>query len=53
VSISAGQLVEVTRMFDDPDREPDGGPEKQLTKMFQRVRASLLAWMQTVDHLRR
>jgi hypothetical protein len=53
VSISAGQLIELPRLFDDPDREPDDGPDEELRKMFRRVRASLLAWMQALDHLRR
>jgi hypothetical protein len=53
VRIAAGQLVEVPRKFDDPHREPDDDVDEQLTEMFARVRASLSAWMQALDHLRR
>lgn len=52
VEISAGQLIELPRVLDGSDREPDDGPEAQLTELFQRIRASLSAWMQAVDHLR-
>ena len=51
VELSAGQLVALPRLLDCPD-EPDDGPEEQLTELFGRVRASLSAWMQAVDHLR-
>jgi hypothetical protein len=50
VEISAGQLIELPPVLDNPD-EPDEGPEDQLTELFERVRASLLAWMQAMDHL--
>lgn len=52
VSISAFQIVETPRVLDDPDQEDDG-PEEQLREMFHRVRASLLAWMQALDHLKK
>jgi len=51
VKIAAGQLIELPRLLDVSD-EPDPGPEAQLTDFFARVRASLMAWMQAVDHLR-
>lgn len=51
VEISAGQLIELPRLLDSPDRL-DEGPEAQLTELFGRVRASLTAWMQALDHLR-
>ena len=51
VKIAAGQLIELPRLLDVSD-EPDPGPETQLTEFFARVRASLMAWMQAVDHLR-
>ena len=51
IEISAGQLIELPRVLDSPD-EPDEGPEGQLAEVFGRVRASLMAWMQAVDHLR-
>jgi hypothetical protein len=50
VSISAGQLIEIPRVF-DVGVEPDDGPHGQLREMFHRVRASLMAFMQTLDHL--
>lgn len=51
VEISAGQLVELPRVLDGSDRARDEGPEEQLASLFGRVRASLMAWMQAVDHL--
>lgn len=51
VEIVAFQIVELPRLLDSPDRE-DEGPEQQLQELFGRVRASLMAWMQAVDHLR-
>lgn len=51
VELSASQLITMPRLFDCPE-EPDEGPDEQLTGFFERVRASLCAWMQAVDHLR-
>lgn len=51
VELSAGQILELPRRWDDSDREPDEHPARQLHEMFERVRASLHAWMQAVDHL--
>jgi hypothetical protein len=51
IEISAGQLIEVPRLLDCPD-EPDEDPEEELTDLFGRVKASLCAWMQALDHLR-
>jgi hypothetical protein len=51
VEISAGQLIVLPRLLDSPD-DPDEGPEQQSTELFQRIRASLSAWMQAADHLR-
>ena len=53
VSISAMQTMRTPRIFDDPDKEPDEPVYGQLLEMFHRVRASLLAWMQALDHLKR
>jgi hypothetical protein len=50
VELSAGQLIELPRLLDSPNR-PDEGPETQLAELFGRVRASLSAWMQALDHL--
>jgi hypothetical protein len=52
VELSAWQAVEVPRIFDDPDREPDPGPEEELAALFGRTRGALSAWMQALDHLR-
>jgi hypothetical protein len=52
VEISAGQIIELPRVIDGSDRDLDESPEVQLTELFDRVRASLSAWMQAVDHLR-
>lgn len=50
VSIFAGQLIEIPRVF-DVGVEPDDGPHEQLREMFHRVLASLMAFMQAFDHL--
>jgi hypothetical protein len=51
VEIAAGQLIELPRHWDDSERKPDEHPARQLSELFGRVRASLHAWMQAVDHL--
>lgn len=53
VSISALQAIRTPRLFDDPDKEPDEPVYGQLQELFHRVRASLLAWMQALDHLKK
>lgn len=53
VSISALQVLRTPRILDDPDKEPDEPVYGQLQEMFHRVRASLLAWMQALDHLKK
>jgi hypothetical protein len=52
VEFRAMQLIELPRRRDGSDREPDDGPEFQLEDLFRRLKASLSAWMQAVDHLR-
>jgi hypothetical protein len=52
VELAAWQAVGVPRVLDDPDHEPDAGPEEELAAMFGRTRAALVAWMQALDHLR-
>jgi hypothetical protein len=52
VQISAGHLIDLPRVRDGSDDEPDDGPEEQLAALFGRVKASLMAWMQAADHLR-
>jgi hypothetical protein len=45
------QIIELPRLIDNPD-ERDEGPEVELEELFGRVRASLMAWMKALDHLR-
>jgi len=51
VEVAAMQIIELPRLIDNPD-EHDEGPEVELEELFGRVRASLMAWMQALDHLR-
>jgi hypothetical protein len=51
VSIDAMQIMTLPRTVDS-DQPPEEGPEVQLGEMFHRVRASLTAWMQSLDHLK-
>lgn len=51
VEVSAGQMIDIPRNWDDTSRKPDKYPAEQLDAMFKRVRASLHAWMQALDHL--
>jgi len=51
VEVAAMQIIELPRVIDNPD-ERDEGPEVELEELFGRVRASLMAWMQALDHLR-
>lgn len=51
VTIAAMQIIELPRLLDCPG-EPDEGPHDMLRELFARVRASLSAWMQAVEHLR-
>jgi hypothetical protein len=51
VEVAAMQIIELPRLIDNPD-EGDEGPEVELGELFGRVRASLMAWMQALDHLR-
>jgi hypothetical protein len=44
------QIIDLPRLIDNPD-EHDEGPEVELEELFGRVRASLMAWMQALDHL--
>lgn len=51
VSIAAMQILQLPRTVDRPV-EPDDHPDEQLTAMFHRIRASLLAWMQALTNLK-
>jgi len=44
ISVSAFQGVDLPRVWNDTDREPDDDPYDQLEAVFQRVRAALYAW---------
>jgi hypothetical protein len=52
VELAAWQAIDVPRIVDDPDHEPDRGPDEELAALFGRTRAALSAWMQALDHLR-
>jgi hypothetical protein len=49
VEVAAMQIIELPRFIDNPDEREDG-PEVELEELFGRVRASLMAWMQALDH---
>ena len=51
VELSAWQAVDLPRRWDDADREHDERPDGQLAGLLARVRASLFAWMDVLDHL--
>lgn len=52
ITLSAWQSIELPRVWDDPERDPDDHPAEQLAAMFARVRAALHAWTEVLDHLR-
>jgi hypothetical protein len=52
IELAAWQAIELPRVWDNPDREPDDDPADQLAGMFERVRAALHAWTEVLDHLR-
>lgn len=52
VELSAWQAIDLPRRWDDPAREADEPPDAQIAGLLARVRASLFAWMEVVDHLR-
>jgi hypothetical protein len=52
VTVSAFQMIELPRIFDDPDREPDDHPHEQLVALFKRVNAAMHAWKEGIDHLK-
>jgi hypothetical protein len=39
------------RTWSDLDRKPDKSPDKKLVEMFKRLRLSLHAWVECLDHL--
>lgn len=52
ISVSAFQMIDLPRKWDDPERDPDDDPHEQLRAMFARVRAALHARGEVMDHLR-
>lgn len=52
VSFAAFQILELPRVLDDPDMV-DPEPHEDLRGLFHRVKASLSAWMQALDHLKK
>jgi hypothetical protein len=52
VELRAYVMLTLPRQWDDPEREPDEPPDAELIQFFGRVKASLYAWMQALDHLR-
>ncbi|KYF57877.1 hypothetical protein BE04_20390 [Sorangium cellulosum] len=52
VELSAWQAIDLPRRWNDPEREADDPPDAQIAGLLARVRASLFAWMEVLDHLR-
>jgi len=51
LEVAAVQIIELPRLVDGYD-ERDDGPELALKQLFERLRASLTAWTQALDHFR-
>lgn len=51
IELSAWQAIHPPRTWSDPDRRGDSAPHAELRAMFERARAALLAFAETVDHL--
>ncbi len=51
VEISAWQIINLPRVWDDTDREQDEHPGQQVAAMFKRTRLAMNAWMEAMDHL--
>jgi hypothetical protein len=49
LEIAAWQAIDVPRILDDPDHDPDPGPDEELAAMFGRTQAALSGWMQALD----
>ncbi len=50
VSLAAGQLLTLPRQWSDSSKR-DASPEKALRQLLQRLKASLRAWSESLDHL--
>lgn len=51
-SLSAWQSIDLPRVWDDPEREPDEPVDDQLQRLAQRLRSALHAWAEMTHHLR-
>jgi hypothetical protein len=51
VDVKAWQAIKLPRAWDDPAKKPDAPPDRELKKLFQRVRAAAYAWKESLDHL--
>lgn len=52
IAIAAFQGIDLPRVWDHSENEPDDHPHEQLRTMFLRVKAALYAWGEVMDHLR-
>jgi hypothetical protein len=50
VKVEAWQAVKLPRIQDDSERA-DPPPDRELRKLFERVRAAAFAWKEALDHL--
>jgi hypothetical protein len=51
VELSAWQGIDLPRHWDDPDREPDQGPDDQLADFLEAVAEALDEWNRSLSHL--
>jgi hypothetical protein len=51
VELSAWQGIELTRQWDNPDRELDYGTEAQLAGFAQRLRQAMEEWEDSLEFL--
>lgn len=51
VEVASWQGLTLPRNWDDPDREEEPHVESQIAKLLARVKASLYAFMEVLDHL--
>jgi hypothetical protein len=51
VSLPAWQGIDLSRQWDDPDREPDFGTESQLADFCDRLSRALKEWAHCLQHL--
>ena len=51
VSLESWQAIELPRHWDNPERKPDVGPEKQLEKMAKGLHGALAIWKKSLKGL--